>query len=374
MVVKTQYAPAQRSPQELIQTQVKLVANHYAAIKELYDAVSEIILIVNHNRQIVFFNQYVPQLFGVRDPDKLYGMRPGEAIGCIYACNNTAGCGTSKFCSQCGAVNAILSALANQTDLRECRLQQVSGNALDLLVKTSPLNIDGQSFSIVAATDISHEKRRRMLEHIFFHDIMNTTLSINILSLMLKDDPSTDEVLRFRNNIMSVSKQLMEEIKSQKEFLAAEFNELKPNFSIVEAAQVTNEITQLFAMSSQDRGIELVVKPAQQRISFKTDHTLLKRVLGNMMKNALEASSKGKRVTMSYKTVDDLVEFSVHNQSHIPEDVQLQIFQRSFSTKGEGRGLGTYSMKLLSERYLKGIVDFQSSEVNGTTFSARYPL
>ena len=66
--------------------------------------------------------------------------------------------------------------------------------------------------------------------------------------------------------------------------------------------------------------------------------------------------------------------FSVHNPSVMPRTVQLQIFERSFSTKGTGRGLGTYSMKLLSERYLGGRVWFSSSKGEGTTFYAEYPL
>ncbi|MFA7348153.1 MAG: ATP-binding protein, partial [Desulfurivibrionaceae bacterium] len=57
----------------------------------------------------------------------------------------------------------------------------------------------------------------------------------------------------------------------------------------------------------------------------------------------------------------------------MPENVQLQIFQRSFSTKGTGRGLGTYSIKLLGERYLKGRVSFTSTPEKGTTFRFRCP-
>ena len=37
-------------------------------------------------------------------------------------------------------------------------------------------------------------------------------------------------------------------------------------------------------------------------------------------------------------------------------------------------GYGTYSMKLLSERYLGGSVSFESSEDTGTVFRARYPV
>jgi sensor histidine kinase regulating citrate/malate metabolism len=51
----------------------------------------------------------------------------------------------------------------------------------------------------------------------------------------------------------------------------------------------------------------------------------------------------------------------------------LQLFQRSFSTKGEGRGLGTYSIKLLTERILNGKVSFTSSMDDGTTFRVLIP-
>ena len=55
------------------------------------------------------------------------------------------------------------------------------------------------------------------------------------------------------------------------------------------------------------------------------------------------------------------------------EAVRHQIFQRSFSTKGPGRGLGTYSVKLFTEQYLKGKVGFESLEGKGTTFFVSLP-
>jgi sensor histidine kinase regulating citrate/malate metabolism len=56
------------------------------------------------------------------------------------------------------------------------------------------------------------------------------------------------------------------------------------------------------------------------------------------------------------------------------KDVQLQLFQRSFSTKGKGRGLGTYSIKLLTENYLKGKVRFETRRESGTTFFIKIPF
>jgi signal transduction histidine kinase len=58
----------------------------------------------------------------------------------------------------------------------------------------------------------------------------------------------------------------------------------------------------------------------------------------------------------------------------MPEAVRQQVFQRSFSTKeGQGRGIGTWSVKLLTERYLGGAVAFVSEPGRGTVFSVRLP-
>ena len=56
----------------------------------------------------------------------------------------------------------------------------------------------------------------------------------------------------------------------------------------------------------------------------------------------------------------------------MPANVQLQMFQRSFSTKGRGRGLGTYSVKLLTEKYLQGRIAFTSTSEAGTTFAVTH--
>jgi signal transduction histidine kinase len=63
----------------------------------------------------------------------------------------------------------------------------------------------------------------------------------------------------------------------------------------------------------------------------------------------------------------------VHNEGIVPPEVQPRIFERSFSTKGPGRGLGTYGMRLIGERVLGGQVSFSSAAGRGTTFSILLP-
>ena len=119
---------------------------------------------------------------------------------------------------------------------------------------------------------------------------------------------------------------------------------------------------------------KLVIDGRVESVVFETDAALLSRVLINMVKNALEATPKGGTVTLGCRTDGPDIRFEVHNPTAIPRDIAMQIFQRSFSTKSAGRGLGTYSMKLIGERFLGGRVGFTTSEAEGTTFHAIFPI
>lgn len=90
--------------------------------------------------------------------------------------------------------------------------------------------------------------------------------------------------------------------------------------------------------------------------------------------NALEAIQPGEAARLSFTLEDGHPVFSVHNPGSIPEEISLQIFHRSFSSKSKsGRGIGTHSMKLLGENYLNGKVGFRTSPQEGTTFFIRLP-
>ena len=118
--------------------------------------------------------------------------------------------------------------------------------------------------------------------------------------------------------------------------------------------------------------------PACERFTFRTDPTLLRRAIVNLTKNGLEAIPAGAAVTLSIRRAGidpnrPMVVIEVHNPGVIPREVQLQLFRRSFSTKGAGRGLGTYGVRLVVEEYLGGSVTVTSSETDGTVFRLEVP-
>lgn len=370
--LQTEFAPAELATTEDLQKQINLFAEQIV-IRELVDAIPDIYLILNEQRQIVFANKTILSLVKVENPSALYGLRPGEALNCMHATETETGCGTTEFCRMCGAARAILSSLAGKEDVQECRISRDDGSSLDLQVWATPLSVGGNPYSIFAVKDIAHEKRRKALERIFFHDVLNTAGGLRGMTELLVGAPP-EELDSLSEMVYELSNALISEIKTQKELNSAENNELEIHPGTVKVADLLKEVAGAYKNHEVAKGRFIQVSAVEDSLTLISDKTLLWRVIGNMTKNALEACAPGEAVTLGAEPVANGVEFWVHNPSFIPREVQLQIFQRSFSTKGAGRGLGTYSIKLLSERYLNGTVSFTTAPGKGTTFKARYPL
>lgn len=370
----TAFAPPERAPLAVVQQQAASLSTS-PTTRDLLNSVLNFVLILNAQRQIVFASQNLAALLPNCKLDELIGMRPGEALGCTHAHEMEAGCGTSKFCSECGAVKAILSAAAGQSDMQECRLTRIVNGtleALDLLVYASPFTHGQEQFTLFCVNDISHQKRRLSLERIFFHDILNTVGGMEgLIQLLRSEAPATMQ--SELTMVETACQVLLEQVQSQKDLTNAENNELQiapvPLFSHEILAQVRDVLSH--HVNSKTR--QIVIQPDHRNCAMISDGTLLRRVLGNLVKNAVEASPTGGIITLDCTSQNDQIRFSVHNQGCMPAHVQLQIFQRSFSTKGMGHGLGTYSVKLLTERYLKGRVSFTSTPEAGTTFFVTLP-
>lgn len=374
MTIPTHFAPAERAEEQDLRRQIEYFTET-SLTRRILDAVPSLLLILNDRRQIVYANKVLLDLLASEAEGQVHGRRPGEVLQCVQAGKTEGGCGTTEECSTCGAVLAILAGLSGEKAVRECRVTRCldgSMESLDLEVMTTPLVHEGEHFAVFAVKDISHEKRRNVLEKIFFHDILNLVGSIKGFSELLRTYNLADREDIFEL-IQHAADQTIEEIKAQRILAAAENKELALHPETISVREVLKQTVGIYGPGRESRGPALYLDPQIPEVSLVTDRTLLMRVLGNMIKNAVEASASAETVSVGCRLVGDRVEFTVHNPTVIPREVSLQIFQRSFSTKGMGRGLGTYSMRLLTE-HLRGEMSFTSSPGEGTTFRATYPL
>ncbi len=372
--VPTEFASGERASHQEIARQARLFTGR-KLLGMLPDLMPCVLMVLNEQRQIVFANRQAADLLPPEHRGRdILGLRPGEALGCTHGSESEGGCGTTEFCGLCGAVNAILASQNGQADVRECRIiRRHNGEALELRIWTTPVEVEGERFTICAALDISHEKRRQALEHIFLHDIYNVAYGLSWYADFLRKG-TPDKVEEYADTIKRLCGELIDEIDAQRILLRAEAGELTLKPEPIPSLRVLRDTVELYTRHpvSQDRSLHLDENAAD--VPVVSDKTLLTRVLCNLVKNALEACRARETVTLGCTASNGMVEFWVHNPGLIPRDVQLQIFQRSFSTKGRGRGLGTYSIKLLTEQYLKGQVSFTSTPDSGTIFTVHCPL
>lgn len=363
--------PAGRTPHhELLQQMGNLSAD--ALMTNVAHGSASFIAILNSNRQIVFANRTLIDSFGVTDEDAI-GRRPGELMSCRSAEVGPDGCGTSPFCRTCGAAQALGRARLGNPQEKECRILRINGDPLELKITATPFVLDEETFILFSAVDISDAKRRRSLERIFFHDIMNTATGVRGLSSMARmvTDEERNEILEL---LESTSEHLIDEIQGQTELLAAETNDLVVHPRAIQSRRLLESLASQYATHEVGLGRTVELGESDCDVAFVSDPVLLCRVIGNLTKNALEATPEGGIVTLCCRRDEQRLSFSVHNDGVMPERSQLQVFQRSFSTKGDGRGLGTYGSRLLAERYLDGQVSFVSTEAAGTTFTVSLPL
>ncbi len=366
---ETKFASPDRSSAQSISSFHQLIDSKPLLTSTL-DMIPQVILILDENRQVIYCNEELLHLLGEKSIEKVLGKRPGEVLGCIHSQDEKAGCGTSKFCAECGAVKAILKAQQGIADVQECRItvDSPSGEkSLNLRVWTKPLLLDGKQFTICIIANIEDEKKREALEKTFFHDILNVT---SVISLYVDSAHSGafDETEDIWGNLKKFVRRLIGEIQEQRDLLAAEKGDLPITFQDLPVNEFLGELVDFYKQHELSRQRTLTLLCPSAKLQVHSDKVMLGRVVGNLIKNALEASPEGGIVTIGYEDRPDTLLLYVNNSGVMPLATQLQIFQRAFTTKGKGRGLGTYGVKLLTEKYLQGKVSFASNPENGTTF------
>jgi hypothetical protein len=373
----TKFASSEVAGIEAIQKQHDELAGNQL-LRMISDAIPDIAMILSQDRQVVYENRALIQLAGGNPGGNFLGKRPGDILECIHATSEGSGCGTTESCRYCGAVNAILECQrTGEPSTKECRISAgVNGQSFsyDLQVNASPFNFNGRAYVIFSIKDISDQKRRKVLERLFFHDVLNTATGISGMLAALKEAASPEEISEYIEIAEKASNDLIEDLLSQRALNAAENGDLKLKVSRVSSVQILHEIAAYLTHHEIATGKRIFVDPFCHAVQIETDPQLLKRVLINLLKNALEASKEGEMVTLGCRVNNTTIIFSVNNPSQMPDEAQKQIFQRSFSTKGPDRGIGTYSVKLLTTRYLKGSVGFESDGNTGTTFRIELPL
>lgn len=132
------------------------------------------------------------------------------------------------------------------------------------------------------------------------------------------------------------------------------------------------EIAREFALLGRQRGLQVEFSANASKFCMRIDGEKLRRILHNLLSNALRFTPKGGRVCLDVRLLGDAVEFSVSDTGcGIPAQRQERVFEDGYSTGGSGHGL------CIVKRYAQmmgGDVSLSSRVGLGSRFTLRIPV
>jgi signal transduction histidine kinase len=334
-----------------------------------------LLVAINSEREILYANIRMLEFAGAPSLESITGKRLGDVTNCGFSTVNPGGCGSSQHCPTCAIFQSSKELGSGDVRVQEMTLRNSENQSFIFRARIRNVTIHGEPVTTLMMHDISDEKRRQTLERVFFHDLLNAASGIaGLIDVIEMKGTDAQEAGQMLHTAKICAEYLVDEINFSRALAQAEKDTLELNPEPVYINDAMEKVAGFFSLQTAYAQLNLEVVKSERNFSIITDKTLIIRILINLLKNAIEASRHGDTVTIKVdEKTPGHVRFEVHNETVMPPEIRDQVFMRAFSTKGKGRGIGTYSVKLFAEQYLKGKVWFTSEDGRGTSFFVQIP-
>lgn len=145
---------------------------------------------------------------------------------------------------------------------------------------------------------------------------------------------------------------------------------LKPIFEEIDLQIIIDDILLHLKIPGNIKA-QICIESGARKILSDPAH--LRRVLGNLISNAVQAMPEGGKLTIhAHQESEDVIVSIEDTGQGIPEEYREKLFQPLFTTKSKGQGFGLAAAKRLIEAS-KGTITYESQEGKGTRFIVRLP-
>ena len=204
------------------------------------------------------------------------------------------------------------------------------------------------------------------------HDIRNPLQAITGDLYLTKQDVDTlpdDQTKRSMQESLEAIEQNIDYIDKIVADLQDYARPIKPFIKKIEL----ETIIKLLIKANIPKNIQINYKINADANIINGDYVLLKRILMNLIINAIQAMPEGGKLTIeARKESKNILIFVQDTGVGIPEDAKSNIFKPMFTTKSKGQGFGLVVVKRLTEM-LGGTVSFESDFGKGAKFIIRLP-
>jgi PAS domain S-box-containing protein len=132
-------------------------------------------------------------------------------------------------------------------------------------------------------------------------------------------------------------------------------------------------INELITKNGIPKKVKVQVKVQKNSDIILADSDILRRILGNLVTNAVQAMPEGGKLSIqTFREGENSVITVADTGVGIPKEAREKLFTPLFTTKSKGQGFGLAVVKRMTEA-LGGTVTFESEEGKGTKFILQLP-
>jgi two-component system, sporulation sensor kinase E len=381
---------------EGLQTVVQRLARERSFLETLFNAIEDGVLVVDENGRILYFNQAVTRLIGLQ-PDtedrRINDILPELDWQKIARRDRDGGphvirhefeveyprprflrVYAAPLDGEAAGSTGVALIVHDATEARQQTFEAIESEkvrALTLLAASvaheigNPLN----------ALHIHLQLMERELKKLKSAPGRTTAASApRPRSQVLATEPDQGDIVRKLEQYLSVAKGEINRL----DYIVTQFLQaIRPapvQAKLASLNEVVHKTLALLQPELDNRGIAMKLKLARHLPATPIDATQVQQALVNLVKNAMQAMTKGGTLTLQTSESPDAVWVSVNDTGGgIPQEQINRIFEPFYTTKKKGSGLGLMIVQRIVRAH-GGRIELDSQVGRGTTFRLWFPL
>jgi PAS domain S-box-containing protein len=206
------------------------------------------------------------------------------------------------------------------------------------------------------------------------HDIRNPLQAITSSVYLAKEELKTLPESSEKEDLTESLETIEDQVAYINKIVSDLQDFVKPLNPKIEEVDLQKLVKDSFLSSAIPENIKVLISVADDLRQLAVDRYFIKRVLANLITNAIQAMPDGGTLTVKATQENGMARISVEDTGlGIPEENRNEIFKPLFTTKSKGQGFGLAVCKRLVEAHNDGSITFESEAGKGSKFTIQVP-